>query len=362
MGTAAIILGSSAVVVLLLAGAAYAVRSRRSARPAGAAGPPTHLPSRPPAPHPQPDPPMPSLRETHATLAPPSPFDTPPSAWRDVVPRTMPGTAPGTPGIPGHAPGYAAPAAPEWNPPQVYRQPAPPANYGYPTASPAPPSSTPSSLSAPASPPPPSLPVPPSWPSLTPASQLLPSSAPAWPGMAGGPARGERGDANDAFAALVREYWQRIRVSHDAASDAITIAFDHCRLHTADEITVAFRVLSEQVRRLLAAQGRSRSALLVDIAGLDIGGDVTPLWGRALKEFLERACIATGPERYLIARYNSSAAAGPLSPEALQAVVTRVQIMTEAAIEGFQSNILGSREEAVAVLARIRELAGGPRR
>jgi len=215
----------------------------------------------------------------------------------------------------------------------------------------------------------PSPALPPSWPSLAPASQpLLGASAPGGPAAPSSAwidvgATGASGNQqSQALAALAREYWQRVRVGHDAAADAITISFDHCRLHTADEITVAFGVLSEQVRRLLAALGRSRSALLVDIAGLDIGGEVTPLWGRSLKEFLNRACIATSPERYLIARYNSSAAAGPLSPEALQAVVTRVQIMTEAAMEGFQSNIFGSREEAVAVLARMRELAGGPRR
>ncbi len=272
----------------------------------------------------------------------------------------------------GRPPGYAAPAAPEWIPPQVQRPPAPPAQptgYGYPMASPAP-----TSRPAPFSPLPPSPAVPPSWPSLTPGSQSL-LGFPGFPGspMSPGPAAPSSpwvsagGGAADnqpsqALAALAREYWQRIRVAHDPTVDAITIAFDHCRLHTADEITVAFGVLAEQTRRMLAALGRPRSALLVDIGGLDIGGDVTPLWGRSLKEYLTRACIATGPDRYLVARYNSSAAAGPLSPEALQAVVTRVQIMTEAAMEGFQSNIFGSREEAVAVLARMRELAGGPRR
>ena len=264
----------------------------------------------------------------------------------------------------GRPPGYAAPAAPEWVPPQVQRPPAQfpqPTGFGYPPASP-----TPSSMPAPFSPLPPSPAVPPSWPSLAPGSQPLPGF-PARSGAAAQPSpwvdtSATGNQQSQALAALAREYWQRVRVAHDPAADAITIAFDHCRLHTADEITAAFAVLTEQTRRMLAALGRPRSALLVDIAGLDIGGDVTPLWGRSLKEFLNRACIATSPERYLIARYNSSAAAGPLSPEALQAVVTRVQIMTEAAMEGFQSNIFGSREEAVAVLARMRELAGGPRR
>ena len=266
----------------------------------------------------------------------------------------------------GRPPGYAAPAAPEWVPPQVQRPPAQfpqPTGYGYPPASP-----TPSSMPAPFSPLPPSPAVPPSWPSLAPGSQPL-RGFPVPPGSAAPPSpwvstgvNAADNQQSQALAALAREYWQRIHVAHDPAADAITIAFDHCRLHTADEITAAFAVLTEQTRRMLAALGRPRSALLVDIAGLDIGGDVTPLWGRSLKEFLTRACIATRPDRYLVARYNSSALAGPLSPEALQAVLTRVQIMTEAAMEGFQSNIFGSREEAVAVLSRMRELAGGPRR
>jgi len=217
-------------------------------------------------------------------------------------------------------------------------------------------------MPAPYSPLPPSPAVPASWPSLAPGSQPLPI-APGLPGPAHAWAVGAPGNQqSQALAALAREYWQHIRVSHDPAADAITIVFDHCRLHTPDEITAAFGVLVEQTRRMLAALGRPRSALLVDIAGLDIGGEVTALWGRSLKEYLNRACVATGPDRYLVARYNSSVTGGALSPEALQAVVTRVQIMTEAAMEGFQSNILSSREEAVAVLMRMRELAGGPLR
>jgi hypothetical protein len=133
-----------------------------------------------------------------------------------------------------------------------------------------------------------------------------------------------------------------------------TVQFQDCPLQTPDQVTAAFEVLRAKMGALLARIGRSRAALLVNIASLQIGTDVTQVWGRTLKEFLEAHCLQYSPDHYVVARYNSQPGGEPLSPEALQAAVVRIQIMTEAAMEGFQSNILSSREEAIAVIQRLR--------
>lgn len=157
---------------------------------------------------------------------------------------------------------------------------------------------------------------------------------------------------------LARQYQERVSVRYDPTSDALQLQFDHCRMHSAEEIAAAFMALEAQTAAVLTQLGRSRGALLVDVAGLDIGDGSTQEWGRALRAFLGRWCIQTSPDHFLIARYNTHAAtAGTLSPQDIAAAVTNIQIMTEASIQGFRSNIVRSRQEAVALLRRLRQLA-----
>lgn len=128
-------------------------------------------------------------------------------------------------------------------------------------------------------------------------------------------------------------------------------------MHSSEEVAAAFDALKAQVAAILAQLGRERCAMLVDIAGLDIGEGSTQDWGRALRSFLGQLCVQTSADHFLIARYNSRTAADRLSPQDIQSAVTSIQIMTAAAIQGFRSNIVRSREEAVALLLRLRQLA-----
>lgn len=158
------------------------------------------------------------------------------------------------------------------------------------------------------------------------------------------------------LARLARVYQEGILLNFDAEANAVDITFIACPMHTPAEVELAFQILLAKVRALLAPLGRARSALLVDIAGLDIGTDVTPVWGKSLGGFLGVACEELSPGRYLIARYNSRLPSNGNRQETIK----RIQIITSAVAEGFQSNILGSREEAAALLLRLRELAGRP--
>ncbi len=146
-------------------------------------------------------------------------------------------------------------------------------------------------------------------------------------------------------------------VHYDPSIDALQLQFDHCRMHTPEEVSGAFQALEAQVASVLTQLRRRRSPMLVDIAGLDIGASSTQDWGRALRSFLGWYCTQTSADHFLIARYNSRTSADRLSPEEIQSAVTSIQIMTEAAIQGFRSNIVRSREEAVALLLRLRQLA-----
>ncbi|HEV2460478.1 MAG TPA: hypothetical protein VGS80_19150 [Ktedonobacterales bacterium] len=146
-------------------------------------------------------------------------------------------------------------------------------------------------------------------------------------------------------------------VRYDPSIEALQLQFDHCRMHSPEEVSAAFDALKAQVAAVLAQLRRGRAALLVDIAGLDIGDGSTQDWGRALRSFLGQYCVETSADHFLIARYNSRVSADPLSPEEIQSAVTRIQIMTEGAMQGFRSNIVRSREEAVALLLRLRQLA-----
>jgi hypothetical protein len=156
---------------------------------------------------------------------------------------------------------------------------------------------------------------------------------------------------------LAHQYQERVSARYDPYIDALQLEFDHCRMHSPEEVSAAFEALKAQVAAILAQLWRRRAAMLVDIAGLDIGDGSTQDWGRALRSFLGQFCVQTSSEHFLIARYNSRVSADPLSPEQVQSAVTSIQIMTEAAIQGFRSNIVRSREEAVALLLRLRQLA-----
>jgi hypothetical protein len=98
-----------------------------------------------------------------------------------------------------------------------------------------------------------------------------------------------------------------------------------------------------------------RAPLLIDIAGLTIGGDATTAWGQSVKASWDKVCVKVENELYLAAHYNSQAS--PPGKEQLQEKIRRIQFMTAAVLNDFQSNIFDTREEAVAFLQRLRELS-----
>jgi hypothetical protein len=65
-------------------------------------------------------------------------------------------------------------------------------------------------------------------------------------------------------------------------------------------------------------------------------------------------CIKVGKDTYLLAHYNSRA--DRPDQDQLQEKIRRIQFMTAAAINNFQSNIFDTREEAAAFLQRMREV------
>jgi hypothetical protein len=74
-----------------------------------------------------------------------------------------------------------------------------------------------------------------------------------------------------------------------------------------------------------------------------------------VKASWDKVCVKVENELYLAAHYNSQAS--PPGKEQLQEKIRRIQFMTSAVLNDFQSNIFDTREEAVAFLQRLRELS-----
>jgi len=152
-----------------------------------------------------------------------------------------------------------------------------------------------------------------------------------------------------------KRYEQGMRVSYDADTDALALIFTDVVMNTASDVSLAFDVVMEKMQAVMNQQGMERCAWHADIAGLVIGGDATNIWGQTLKRCLDALCIKVQGGYYLAAHYNSRASRP--SEEQIREKVKRIQFMTSAAINGFQSNIFDTREEAIAYLMRMRELA-----
>lgn len=158
------------------------------------------------------------------------------------------------------------------------------------------------------------------------------------------------------LGALTRLYAENIQVSYDSSVDAVEVTFSDCPLRSPAEIEQAFRVLLAKVHTALKPTSRDRAALLMDIGGLELSANLALVWGSSLKSFLAAACEPIGPERYLIARYNARAS----SNGNRQSAVERIQTSTPSGAQELQNAIFTSRDEAVALLARLRELATMP--
>ncbi|HET8843977.1 MAG TPA: hypothetical protein VFN35_21105 [Ktedonobacteraceae bacterium] len=153
---------------------------------------------------------------------------------------------------------------------------------------------------------------------------------------------------------LEQEYERGMRTIYDEKIGAINFMGLHVVMNTPAEVELAFYVCKRQIRAVLQSRGLERAPTLTDIGGLVIGRDATAAWGQALKQYLEEMCIKVGEDTYLLAHYNSQA--NRPNQDLLQEKLRRIQFMTSAAINHFQSNIFDTREEAVAFLQRLREI------
>jgi hypothetical protein len=152
-----------------------------------------------------------------------------------------------------------------------------------------------------------------------------------------------------------KRYERGVHISYDEDTDALSLIFTDVVMNTPSDVSLAFDVVMDRMRSVMSMRGQERCAWYADIAGLVIGGDATGVWGQTLKRCLDTLCIKVQGGDYLATHYNSRASQP--SEEQIREKVKRIQFMTSAAMNGFQSNIFDTREEAIAYLMRMRELA-----
>lgn len=153
--------------------------------------------------------------------------------------------------------------------------------------------------------------------------------------------------------AAAQIYDDGIRLALDPQLDVVDLIFAACPLSSEPELVLAFSMLNERFEALLRPAGRDRAALLVDVAGLEIRAEITEAWVQALRQFLLARCAQAGAGQFLLARYNSRIRSGQDRRLTLQ----RIQTATVTAALNSQTQIFGSREEAAALIRRLRELA-----
>ena len=162
------------------------------------------------------------------------------------------------------------------------------------------------------------------------------------------------------FDIMRHVYEAGIQVFPDYHLQLVDIIFVVCPMNTVLEAQLAFAVLREKVQGILEQIHKNRVALLVDIAGLTIGSAITPSWGAMLKGFLQEVCLekTPGTGQFLNARYNSATDAA-LTPQQRAITIAdrmrNIHIMSEAAALNMQTNIVGSRQEAIALVTVLRE-------
>jgi hypothetical protein len=154
---------------------------------------------------------------------------------------------------------------------------------------------------------------------------------------------------------LEREYERGMQASYDSHIGAVHLLITHVVMKTPAEVELAFQVCTRKIQTALQQEGLERAPLLIDIVGLVIGGDATTAWGQSVKASWDKVCVKVENELYLAAHYNSQAS--PSGKEQLQEKIRRIQFMTAAVLNDFQSNIFDTREEAIAFLQRLGELS-----
>ncbi len=156
------------------------------------------------------------------------------------------------------------------------------------------------------------------------------------------------------LAILTQVYREAIQVAYDASLPALCVSFTACPVRTPDEVVLAFSTLHTKARLLLGGEA-GRSALLLDVTGLEVAPSVQAEWDAAFETFLARVCAEGRPGAYLLARFSAT-------PAALAATLPRVPTpaLARAASGAFAdinlspSAVFRSRGEAVRYLTDLR--------
>lgn len=152
-----------------------------------------------------------------------------------------------------------------------------------------------------------------------------------------------------------REYEQGIQVSYDAELDIISIIFTRCRPRTATEVALAIQILYEQTSRIIKERGQYRYGFIVDIAGLFIGESVQQAWQHTFKAFFNKLSKEVDTGIHQLCVYNSSEPTK--SQEAIKKRSAEIRLMTPPTLYETQNSIFDTREEAIACLNRLKEVA-----
>ncbi len=149
------------------------------------------------------------------------------------------------------------------------------------------------------------------------------------------------------FAAFDEEASARTRMF------VVSIWFQGCLMIEPSDVEAAFHVLRQKVRGCLTVAHQPRAAILTDIYSLAMVEPVRPVWGRALRAFLDEYCLQLSPGQHLVARFNHapvfSTGTTPMVVEAFKRVIAE-----QGQLAGFQPNVAESREEALAMLLKLR--------
>lgn len=189
----------------------------------------------------------------------------------------------------------------------------------------------------------------------TPAPTVAAEVAPGPPVVApAAPSATPPGMDERTFAILTQVYREAIQVAYDTSLPALCVIFTACPVRTPDEVALAFSTLHTKARLLLGGEA-GRSALLLDVTGLEVGPAVQAEWDAAFETFLARVCAEGRPGAYLLARFSAT-------PAALAATLPRVPTpaLVRAAPGAFAdinlspSAVFRSREEAVRYLSDLR--------
>ena len=156
------------------------------------------------------------------------------------------------------------------------------------------------------------------------------------------------------LAILTQVYREAIQLTYDQSLPALCISFTACPVRTPDEVALAFSTLHTKARLLLGAETH-RSALLLDVTGLEVGPTVQAEWDAAFETFLARVCAEGLPGAYLLARFAAPPAAYAATlPRMPTPALVRATPGAFADINLSPSAVFRSRDEAVRYLTDLR--------